>query len=195
MYRVNDRRKTIRNWCQHHTETQVYIDAMFQHSFIPLNNKPTRITTTTATVIDNIYSNDILGTNDQSHGIIYTDISDHLPIFLLTKQINDTKVDTEIETRIYNEQATTTSIFKESIDQITWDEIYASINPQESYSKFRNEILFVYNKSFPLIKKTIRGKKHKPWITMGFRHSIRTKNKLYKYYLNKLTVYNEINYK
>ena len=64
--------------------------------------------------------------------------------FLLTKQINDTKVDTEIESRIYNEQATT--IFKESIDQITWDEIYASINPQESYSKFLNEILFVYNK-------------------------------------------------
>ena len=30
---------------------------------------------------------------------------------------------------------------------------------------------------------------------MAFRHSIRTKNKLYKYYLNKPTVYNEINYK
>ena len=90
-----------------HTETQDYIDAMFQHSFIPLINKPTRITTTTATVINNIYSNDILGTNYQTHGIIYTDISDHLPIFLLSKQINDTKVDTVIETRIYNEQATT----------------------------------------------------------------------------------------
>ena len=69
----------------------------------------------------------------------------------------------EIETRIYNEQATTT--FKESIHQITWDEMFASINPQESYSKFLNEILFVYNKSFPLIKKTITAKKHKPWIT------------------------------
>ena len=118
-----------------HTETQDYTDAMFQHSFIPLINKPTRITTTTATVI---YCNDILGTNYQSCRIIYTDISDHLPIFLLTKQFKDTKVDTVIETRIYNEQATTT--FKESIDQITWDEIYASTNPQESYSKFLNEI-------------------------------------------------------
>ena len=38
-----------------HTETQDYIDAMFQHSFIPLINKPTRITTTTAMVIDNIH--------------------------------------------------------------------------------------------------------------------------------------------
>ena len=30
---------------------------------------------------------------------------------------------------------------------------------------------------------------------MAFRHSIRIKNILYKYYLNKPTVYNEINYK
>ena len=30
---------------------------------------------------------------------------------------------------------------------------------------------------------------------MTFRHFIRTKNNLYKYYLNKPTVYNEINYK
>ena len=134
-----------------HMETQDYIDAMFQHSFIPLINKPTRITTTTATVIDNIYSNDVLGTNYLLHGIIYSDISDHLPIFLFTKQINNTKADTVIETRVYNEQTTTT--FKESIDQLTWDDIYASRNPQESYSKFLNEILFVYNKSFPLIKK------------------------------------------
>ncbi|KAK2186295.1 hypothetical protein NP493_206g01002 [Ridgeia piscesae] len=65
-----------------HTETPDYIDAMFQHSFIPLINKPTRITTTTATVIDNIYSSDILGTNYHSHGIIYTDISYHLPIYV-----------------------------------------------------------------------------------------------------------------
>ena len=38
-----------------HTETQDYTDAMFQHSFMPFINKPTRITTTTATVIYHIY--------------------------------------------------------------------------------------------------------------------------------------------
>ena len=71
-----------------------------------------------------------------THGIIYKDIYDHLPIFLLT-QINDTV----IETNVYNEQTTTT--FKENIDQITWNDIYASRNPQKSYSKSLNEILFV----------------------------------------------------
>ena len=37
-----------------HTETYDYIDAMFHHSFLPLINRPTRITITTATIIDNI---------------------------------------------------------------------------------------------------------------------------------------------
>ena len=130
-----------------HTETQDYIDAMFQHYFITLINKSTRIKTNTATVIDNIYSNDVLGTNYQLHGIMYTDISDHLPIFVLNKESNGTV----IMTRTYNEKATAT--FKESIDQTTWDDIYASRNPQESYSSFFKEILLVYNKSFPLVKK------------------------------------------
>ena len=78
---------------------------------------------------------------------MYTDISDRLQIFVLNKESNGTV----IKTRTYNEQATAT--FKESIDQTTWDDIYASRNPQESYSSFFKEILLVYNKSFPLDKK------------------------------------------
>ena len=54
---------------------------------------------------------------------------------------------------------------------------------------------FSHNNSFLLGNKHIRTRKHKPWITTGFRNSIRTKHKLYMYYLKKATVYNEINYK
>ena len=124
------------------TETQDHKDAMFQHAFIPLISKPSRITPTTATVIDNIYNNDILGANYQVHGIIYTDISDHLLIFLVTKSTNITKVDTTIETTIYNAQ--TIATFNDSIDQICWDEVDAYRDPQESYSIFLNEILLAY---------------------------------------------------
>ena len=71
-----------------HTETQDYIDAMLQHPFIPLINKPTRITTTTATVlyIAMIYLVQIISNME----VFVTDISDQLSIFLLTKQITDT---------------------------------------------------------------------------------------------------------
>ena len=48
---------------------------------------------------DNIYSNDLMGNNNQINGILYADISDHLPILVLTKLNSDFKDDIIIETR------------------------------------------------------------------------------------------------
>ena len=70
----------------HHMETHDYVDAMFSDSLIPQITKPTRITPITATLIDNIYRNDILSEYNQRQGIVY---SDHLLIFILTTLNND----------------------------------------------------------------------------------------------------------
>ena len=40
--------------CDHHMETHDYVDTMFSNSLIPQITKPTRITPTTATIIDSI---------------------------------------------------------------------------------------------------------------------------------------------
>ena len=91
-----------------HTETHDYVDTIFSNVFLPLITKPTRITPTSATLIDNIYSNNLPGEYTQMQGMIYTDISDHLPIFLLTKLNNNTKDDTITETRLYNDHTIAT---------------------------------------------------------------------------------------
>ena len=52
-----------------------------------------------ATLIYNISSNDLMGNNNQINGILYADISDHLPIFVLTKRNSDLNDDITIETR------------------------------------------------------------------------------------------------
>ena len=122
----------------HHMETHDYVDTMFSNSLIPQITKPTRLTPTTATLIDNIYSNDILGEYNQLHGIFYTDISDHLPIFRLTKLNNDIKDDVTIETRIYNDQ--TIALFNSIIDTICWNDVYASEDPPKK--------LYFISKSF-----------------------------------------------
>ena len=96
---------------------------MFSNSLIPQITKPTRITPTTTTLIDNIYSNDILGEYNQLHAISYTYISDHLPIFLLIKLNNEINDDVKIETRIYNDQ--TVALFKSIINTICWNDVYA----------------------------------------------------------------------
>ena len=40
-----------------HSKTSQYLDLLFTNSFIPLINRPTRITDHTATLIDHIYTN------------------------------------------------------------------------------------------------------------------------------------------
>ena len=52
---------------------------------LPCITRPTRITKTTATLMDNIFMSNTLHTNFQS-GIIITDLSDHLPSVCLLKQ-------------------------------------------------------------------------------------------------------------
>ena len=66
-----------------HPPTNHFIATNFAHSFFPLIAKPTRITSSTATLIDNIFTN-VLDQPSSVHGIILTDISDHLPIFHVT---------------------------------------------------------------------------------------------------------------
>ena len=62
-----------------HNKTGEFVDLMFSYHFVPLINKPTRVRENSATLIDNIFTNNI--TSDAKQGIFYTDISDHFPIF------------------------------------------------------------------------------------------------------------------
>ena len=56
---------------------------MYALGLYPLITKPTRITPTTATIIDNIFTNDI--ELKYECGLIIDDSSDHLPIFAICK--------------------------------------------------------------------------------------------------------------
>ncbi len=60
--------------------TNRFLEQLFTSSFIPLILRPTRITQHTATLIDNIFTNEIESIDSSINGIIFTDISDHLGI-------------------------------------------------------------------------------------------------------------------
>ena len=46
-----------------HNPTSEFLDLMFSNSFIPLTNKPTRVKHNTATIIDNIFTNEFENDN------------------------------------------------------------------------------------------------------------------------------------
>ncbi len=72
--------------------TSEFINSMYSLSLFPMIYKPTRITSKSATVIDNIFTNAVEG--KVVSGILITDISDHLPVFTLYKnyQCNPTEI-------------------------------------------------------------------------------------------------------
>ena len=99
-----------------HLLTEDFIETMYSHSFCPLINKPTRINSNkaTVTVIDNIFTNSYEHIN-LFNGILYTDITDHLPIFCIcdekcqsekipvfTRQINAQNMNILIVKIVYN---------------------------------------------------------------------------------------------
>ncbi len=55
--------------------TQKFIDRLFSYSFYPLISNPTRITSHTATLIDNIFTNQL--SDNVFTGIVLNDLSDH----------------------------------------------------------------------------------------------------------------------
>ena len=74
------------------------LDSIYSLGFSSLITKPTRITSQSATLIDNILTN----IYDHAHmsGIIVCDISDHCPVFTCKKVINS-KLKTKQEKKKY----------------------------------------------------------------------------------------------
>ena len=58
---------------------------MYNAGVFPMNNKPTRIREDSATTINNVITNNQKG--NTISGILINDISDHLPVFVITKHV------------------------------------------------------------------------------------------------------------
>ena len=67
--------------CSHHTPTREFIDILFSFAFIPLISSPTRLTSYSATLIDNIFTNNL--SQNVLNGVVLNDLSDHLPVLLI----------------------------------------------------------------------------------------------------------------
>ena len=100
-----------------HQSTNECINLMSSNSMFPLISEPTCITSSTATLIDNIFTNDL--EQSMSSGIPYTDLSDHLPIFQVTRLNLDVKPLCQKRLkRLVN--PTTIAAFRSRVEAIEW---------------------------------------------------------------------------
>ena len=82
-YLMGDYNLNLMNYNTHQF-TNEFLDSMFSSMFVPLITRPTRITSNTATLIDNIFSNNL--DNHAFSGLFLTDISDHFPVVTIISE-------------------------------------------------------------------------------------------------------------
>ena len=173
--------------------TSDFIDLMFSFSMFPLINKPTRSTSDTATCIDNIFSNHVTPTSKSIQGILYTDISDHFPIFFI-----DINTKGKIEKKTLFKRTFTAEAkhsFTTEIESTDWLDIIDSTVAQNAMTKFHSRFKNIFDKHFPVKPVTFGYKNRKDWLPEGVKRAITKKNKLFLNFRKNPTPDNHEKYK
>ena len=177
---------------QSHQHSNEFINLMVSNSLYPLISKPARITSTTATLIDNIFTNK--NEHRMNSGIFYSDLADHLPIFHVTHLKLDAETNCRQRlARLIN--STTIAAFRSKLETIDWSVIYNSDSTNDSYDTFSSLPISAYHKSFPL--KPVypeSGRSSKPWFSKELFVSCNRKNSLYKQFQTNPTESNKSRY-
>lgn len=159
-----------------HSLTADFIETLFSYFYIPLINKPTRVKENSATIIDNIFSNDAQNCEILS-GILYTDLSDHFPIFCILNSKDKKAQHENIFRRSFNEK--NKQKFRNRLLETDWANIIGDGSCQDAFSKFHSYFRKLYDDCFPLIQIRKSYKNRKNWLTIGLKNSIKVKNKMY----------------
>ena len=169
-----------------HTPTTNFANMMLSENYLPHITSPTRLTSKTATLIDNIFLYHTLETIDEkiTSGNLLTEISDHLPNFLIYGEKKYKMENERPYVRIYSER--NIEKYKKYLET---EDIWSKFNQETATEKATDEYIKIVNTGhdmyFPLTQISIKRYKDKKWITKGIKVSCKVKNQLYKKYLKK----------
>jgi hypothetical protein len=132
---------------------------LYGNGLYPLITRPTRITKSSATLIDNIFTNEYR--NVDKSGILISDVSDHLPIFFVCKY--DVKFENCKNKYMYKRQLDEESInkFINDVSNVSWETVEQIKDPSIAYDKLIDTISSLYKKHCPVKKKRKKRKKEK----------------------------------
>ena len=150
-----------------HIHTRDFIETNLDHHLLPTVTKPTRITRTTSTLIDNIFiGKKYMGEYTSNIGI--SDISDHLPLILNIKNLNPCKKTAK--------HITTRKLDTEKMNQINdrmkvedWEALLHNKDTNESFTIFHNTLQRHINDIAPIKTIKIPPKRilRDEWMTPG----------------------------
>ena len=163
-------------------EDNTFHNMLRSNSFNAMIDKPTRLANNSSTLIDNIFTN--VTNNYIGSGLLYSEISDHLPIFLICNHVRNYPEDEKNQAMIRKITAEKIAMFNDELLKVTWNDVVACTDTNKAYALFWNLFSSLLNKHIPMTKKrSARNIIKQPWITKGIFCSIKKRNRLYKYSL------------
>ena len=162
-----------------HRATGELLDVLYCCNAFPLIMKPTRVTSTTATLIDHILTNNLDDNMVHIQGILCTSISDHYAIFHIASNAKTDHTQTEMPLPKRNMRQRIMFKFICEINRVDWQFVLTETDSQLAYSKFHEAMSNRYKACFPYRNISKRYYKNKPWLSTALKESMKIKNKLY----------------
>ena len=165
--------------CESSNYSHDFLSSLQSCYLTPAIDKPTRVRSTSTTLIDNIF----IYNPDKvvACGNLISDISDHFSQFCILKSMKD-KIRVK-KSKMRDFSRFSSDRLHADLSNVNWNALFSneSSDVNKVFSSFYNKFNKLVNKHAPM--KTISNRKakqfSKPWITKGLRKSIRVKNKLY----------------
>ena len=174
------------------SNSENFYQAMNSYSMIPIISRPSRVTDTSFSLIDNFFVSNL---NSFTSGMFSTHISDHYPIFLVYRNylsaVND--IPDKISYRVINESSLSAlynGLLQEDLHRVLEFDINTSLE------QLHQIVLENLNIFCPIKTKYVSPKdKTKPWITSFIKTKIKDKQfsyRLLKFNAITVGVYNQI---
>ena len=183
-----------------HKSTRSFIDLNLEHELVPTITRPTYITKTSATLIDNILVSQKFCRKFES-SILIDNISDHLPSIMILKDIYTNKKEkVQIKSRDMRPTAINAAIsYLEGVD---WTEYTKGNNYDDNVSKIHQTVTETLDEFVPETTHFVSYKKlrREPWLTSGIQKAMKRAKMLYKHTLKKncsshcLDIYKQYNH-
>lgn len=183
--------------CKQHKPTFEFLSLMLSQLMVPLIKSPTRITESSRTLIDNIFTT-IYDNLSFDSGILIDDTSDHLPVLLKIKRLTDSKAD-----------STQNGVYRTNLDKnklVAFFQLHdwtyfcrqcdLSTKVDDMYDEFISIVTNYFNNSkiTKMLRLTRNNNPENKWMTIGILNSRKNKNKLYKRFITNPTPENKQEY-
>ena len=169
-----------------HAPTAEFFNNLISYSFYPIIRNPTRISNISSTLIDNIFVNSTQ--YKVASAIVYSEISDHLPIILHLETCLIKNVLPGVIKRRFFDKNSMAQFLAELANTDNWLDVYKrcqfDVDTDAAFECFHKQYTAIFNKNFPekTIKLSHRLTPRHAWMTKGLIRACLKKSKLYKHY-------------